>query len=234
MNYSTPDRADALAAQYVLGTLSPRARARLTRLLRTDGALADAVRVWEERLLPLTEGVPPVTPPARVWQAVATRIWHRGAPASEPMSVWAKLNLWRGLTLAGFATAMALAFVLLSPPPQRPEGSLVAVLGGKDAIPVLVASADRDGRFLTIKALATIDLAADRALELWALPEKGNPRSLGLIASSGVVRVALRDGAASALRDIPALAVSLEPKGGSPTGLPTGPVLYSGTIQRLY
>jgi anti-sigma-K factor RskA len=99
---------------------------------------------------------------------------------------------------------------------------------------VLVASADRDGRFLTIKALATIDLAADRALELWALPEKGNPRSLGLIASSGVVRVALRDGAASTLRDIPALAVSLEPKGGSPTGLPTGPVLYSGTIQRLY
>ena len=87
---------------------------------------------------------------------------------------------------------------------------------------------------LRIKAIAPVDIAADRALELWALPPGGNPRSLGLIEPSGVVQIALSAPAETALAQIPALAVSLEPKGGSPTGLPTGPVLYSGPIQRLY
>jgi anti-sigma-K factor RskA len=36
-----------------------------------------------------------------------------------------------------------------------------------------------------------------------------------------------------AFRGIDALAISLEPAGGSPTGLPTGPVLYTGRIERL-
>ena len=48
------------------------------------------------------------------------------------------------------------------------------------------------------------------------------------------MRVNLPTPAGQALQNIPALAVSLEPPGGSPTGLPTGPVLYSGPIQRLY
>ena len=45
---------------------------------------------------------------------------------------------------------------------------------------------------------------------------------------------ALPGPAGTALQNIPALAVSLEPAGGSPTGLPTGPVLYSGPLQKLY
>ena len=103
-----------------------------------------------------------------------------------------------------------------------------------DAKPVLIATADRTGRTLRIKAVVPVEVAADRALQLWALPTGGNPRSLGLIAPSGVVQIALTGPAETALAQVPALAVSLEPPGGSPTGLPTGPVLYSGPIQRLY
>ena len=87
---------------------------------------------------------------------------------------------------------------------------------------------------MTVKAVTPVELAADRALELWALPEGGNPRSLGLVSAAGVARVALPAPAGAALARIPTLAVSLEPKGGSPTGLPTGPVLYTGAVQRLY
>ncbi len=231
MNVREPDRADALAAEYVLGTLRGRARERFERLARTDRALTDAVRTWEERLLPLAEQLPPIAPPARVWAAILARI--RGAPAARA-SIWSSLGLWRALAFASLATVVALAVVLLKPLPEVPEGALVVVLAGTDAKPALVASADRLGRTLSVKPVARVDLAADRALELWMLPDGGNPRSLGLISATGVVRVALSGPADQALRNIPALAVSLEPRGGSPTGQPTGPVLYSGPVQRIY
>ena len=234
MRYDTPERADALAAQYVLGTLSPRARARFARLIAVDRVIADAVAAWEARLLPFAESIAPVSPPPSVWPRILARIQGGRRPAASAPSLWTNLGVWRGLTLAGFATAMALAIVLLSPPGVRPDQTMVAILAGADAKPVLVATADRAGRTLRIKAVAPVDIAADRALELWALPPGGNPRSLGLIEPSGLVQIALSAPAETALAQIPALAVSLEPRGGSPTGLPTGPVLYSGPIQRLY
>jgi anti-sigma-K factor RskA len=234
MNYLEPERLDALAAQYVLGTLSRAARDRVARLARDNEPVAAALRAWENRLLPLAESLPPVAPPERVWPAILGRI--RGQ--RESVSIWANLGLWRGLTLAGFATAMALAVVLLTPRPETPVETLVAVLAGQDARPALVASANRLGRTLTVKAIAPVQAVADRVLQLWALPEQGNPRSLGLIpatgAGSSVVRLDLAAPVGLALQNVPALAVSLEPQGGSPTGLPTGPVLYSGPIQRLY
>ena len=232
MNLRTPGRTDALAAQYVLGTLRGRARERFERLARSDAALGDAVRQWEERLVPLAEALPPVRPPRRVWQAILRRI--RGSGARARSALWSSLGLWRGLALAGLAAAFVLAVALFTPAPERPEGTLVVVLAAQDAKPALVASADRTGRVLTVKAIAPVELAADRALELWALPDRGNPRSLGLVAATGVVRLALPAPADEALQSVPALAVSLEPRGGSPTGQPTGPVLYTGPVQRLY
>ena len=66
---------------------------------------------------------------------------------------------------------------------------------------------------------------------LWA--RQGKPKSLGLISDNerpGLNRAVLRMAAVAdkTLADVPILAVSLEPRGGSPTGAPTGPVLYSG------
>jgi anti-sigma-K factor RskA len=234
MNYRTPERADALAAQYVLGTMSARARARFARLARGDPVLAAAIRAWEDRLSPLAESVAPVEPPASVWSAILARIDRAAASTPERRTVWATVSLWRGLALTGFATAIALALVLLSPPLERPAATLVVILAGQDAKPALVASADRNGRLLTIKAVAPLSPGADRSLQLWALPAAGNPRPLGLVPASGVVQIALPVDAGTALQNIPALAVSLEPLGGSPTGLPTGPVLYSGPVERLY
>src|ERR1044071_5803092 len=103
MNYLHPERLDALAAQYVLGTLSRRARQRLARLARSEQSVAESIRSWENRLLPLADTLPPVVPPGRVWPAILGRIAGR----RQTDSLWTNLSLWRGLTLAGFATAMA-------------------------------------------------------------------------------------------------------------------------------
>jgi anti-sigma-K factor RskA len=237
MNLTDPERADAVAGEYVLGTLRGQARARFERLARSDRRVSDAVHGWEERLLPLGEALPPVAPPSRVWVAILARIRGSAAAPRAQSSLWTRVGWWRGLALASLAAVFALAVVVLKPAPERLEGTLVIVLAGQDAKPALIASADRAARFLTVKAVAPVALAADRALELWMLPATGNPRSLGLVSAvvpAGIARIALPARADELLQSIPALAVSLEPTGGSPTGLPTGPVVYSGPVQRLY
>jgi anti-sigma-K factor RskA len=239
MNLSRPDRAarlDAVAAQYALGTLSPRARRRLDAIARADSVVAAAVRSWELRLAPLAEAVPDVVPPPRVWDGIRGRLGLAGGPAArpEPAGWWTSLSLWRGLALAGFATALVLGVALLAPRGERPDERIIAVLAAQDQKAVLIASADRGGRFLTVKAVTPVAVPPGRVLELWALPPGQDPRSLGLIPASGLARLPLAAPAGIALQGVPAMAVSLEPGGGSPTGKPTGPVLYSGGIQNLY
>ena len=89
-----------------------------------------------------------------------------------------------------------------------------------------VASISGDGRAVVTRPLTQVALQPDRALELWAAAGAGAPRSLGLISASGasVVRKAVLPPGTDHL------AVSLEPPGGSPTGAPTGPVLYVGKL----
>ena len=236
MNLSRADRSarlDALAAQYALGTLSPGARRRLTAVAQADFTVGTALRDWEFRLASLAEAVPGIAPTPQVWERIRRQLGLAAGEAGRdaPASWWASLGLWRGLALAGFALAFALAGVLLAPVAERPDERIVAMLAAQDAKPVLLVSADRAGRFLTVKAVGTIALPADRSLELWALPEGADPRSLGLVPAVGVARIPLGAPAGMALQSVPALAISLEPVGGSPTGKPTGPVLYTGALQ---
>src|SRR5208282_4105244 len=133
-----------------LGTLRGRARARFERLMRANRGLADAVRAWEERLLPLAESLPPVTPPARVWPAIRRRIDGSAAVPGRPASQAAHGGWWRALALVSLAAAFALALVLLKPAPELPQGTLVVVLAGPDAKPVLLASSERSSRYLTV------------------------------------------------------------------------------------
>jgi len=240
MNLSRPDRSarlDALAASYALGTLAGRSRRRLDRISQTDPTVAAAIRGWEWRLAALTEGMPGITPPLHVWEGIRQRLGMSDEPDStrgRPAPWWASLSLWRGLALAGFALAFALGALLLAPTAERPFESVVVVLAGPDAKPALVATAERQSRFLTVKAVTAVDVPAGRALELWMLPEGRAPVSMGLVPPSGIDRVALRAPAGAALQDIPALAVSVEPAGGSPTGAPTGPVILTGRVERFY
>lgn len=242
MNLGRPDRSarlDALAAGYALGTLSFAARRRLAGQALRDPAISTAIRTWEWRLAALADGMPPVPPPPRVWERIQARLALAGTEASgdvrpQRSGWWSSLALWRGLAVAGFALAFALGISLLSPTGERPFESVVVVLAGPDAKPALIATAERGSRILTVKAVGDVTIARDRSLELWMLPDGRPPQSLGVVPASGVERVALRAPAGVALQGIPALAVSLEPAGGSTTGAPTGPVLYTGRIERTY
>jgi len=215
-----PELTERLAAEYALGTLRGRARARFARWMREDGATARAVAEWEGRLAPMAQSVAPRRPPARVWEAIEERI-GKEAPA--------RLSWRKAMALVATGAAAALLLVTVVLPWQKgATAAYVAVLSDpKTQKPVLYVSAPRNSRELRIKALDPAIQVSNASLELWALPRGGKPRSLGIVTGERTL-LQLASAADLTLSDVPMLAVSLEPPGGSKTGLPTGPVLYSG------
>jgi anti-sigma-K factor RskA len=127
-----------------------------------------------------------------------------------------------------------LLYIGLAPPPLAPSPNYIVVLNNPQGQPAWLVSADvRTGR-LTIKTVHPQRLPANKAFELWMLPGGDqSPRSLGLIPVSGRRSVALPPPSTQVFAGAQGLAVSLEPAGGSPTGLPTGPVLYQGPLLSL-
>lgn len=238
MNLSRSDRRtrlDRLAAEFALGTSPPRVRRRLAAIARRDRTVAAALSTWERRIAILAEAVPAVMPPPRVWRAIVTRLGLDPQDASTAsLRWWQRIGFWRAFATASFVAAVALGVSELRRAPERPAAPLVVVLAGPDAKAALIATATRGNRYLTVKSVGNAAPPPDKAFELWALPQSGTPQAIGVIPPGGLVRVPLVNPVEETLSNIPALAVSLEPAGGSPTGKPTGPVLYSGAIERMY
>ena len=227
MRYDNPQLRDRLAAEYVLGTLPSRARRRFERLMAVDPALARIAGDWAERLSALDLATPAEEPPFHVWSAIERRIGV--VPTASP-SAWRRwfdsLVFWRGLGLAGsLATAALALYLALVPRPIAP--AVVAVLAGHGGAAGWVAIAGPKLGEVSFSAVAPEAPAKPHDFELWSIAG-GPPRPLGLLPQ--------RPGGAVALpaARLPApgyvLAVSLEPPGGSPTGSPTGPVLYQGKV----
>ncbi|MEC4719151.1 anti-sigma factor [Noviherbaspirillum sp. CPCC 100848] len=230
---------DMLAAQYVLGTLRGGARRRFERWLEDDATLRQAVAQWQGRLHPMAEFAPAAQPSPAVWTAIEKQLDLRSAPINQSRkSFWLglreDLGFWRGLGMASTALATILATVLLIRAPElaAPAANYVATLADEKAQTVMVITGDARRRQLTVKVVTQQQVAADRSLELWALPKEGAPRSLGLVAANGTVTLPLPENATP--ESTPVLAISLEPKGGSPNpNAPSGPVIYKGTWVRI-
>ena len=230
MDYANAKLADALAAQYVAGTLRSRARSRFEALLPSHPGLQRAVRDWQDRLLPLTGALPEQAPPAGVWQRIEARLWPR--PVAQPW--WQRLSLWRAVSGTAVAAVVGMSVLLATPSP--PLAPVVVVLESTGAAVVgagsIVASLSGDGQALVTRTLTPVSLTSDRVLELWSVPPQGNPSSLGLISANGATVLKRGRLPATLLKGgTAALAVSVEPPGGSPTGVPTGPVVFAGKLQ---
>ena len=212
-----PDR-DLLAAEYVLGSLEGDDRAEAERLLATDQAFARSVADWQQRLTPLAAHVAPVVPPADLWGRIEADIGSTGASV---LPFRRRIRLWQTSTGVALAIAASLAaFIVLHQPELLRVAVMSPMAGGA---PVLMATAERNGA-LIVRPTAAISVPSGKDLELWALAQgETRPRSLGVLPASGTRLVAQ-------LAPDTQLLVSLEPKGGSPTGQPTGPVLYGGWL----
>ncbi|MEY4911435.1 MAG: hypothetical protein RL761_1098 [Pseudomonadota bacterium] len=160
-------------------------------------------------------------------------------------NIWQGLWVWRGAAAAG-ALATVLAVVtgfslrdqldirgkqvdeLSAQLKVAPKIEYVAVLVDAKSAETMLVTFDSKSQNLVLQRVGDYQEANDKSLQLWALPNSGGPRSLGVLGGDKVLRLATAEGD---VKQVPTLAISLEPKGGVPSaGGPTGPVLFKGAL----
>ncbi|HEY8613574.1 MAG TPA: anti-sigma factor [Roseomonas sp.] len=219
---SDPEALDALAAEHVLGTLDAREAGEVTRALPTNPALRNAVAAWEERLTPLADLATPQPPPPDLWGRIEASL---GARTTAPVIPLRSARLWKAWAVGSTAIAAGLAAFLLARPPAEPARMMTVLLTSRDQPAWLV---EAEGGGLRLASLNPRPVEPGRVQQLWALPPGATaPVSLGLIPESGQASVA-----PGLVRPEPGMLIeiTLEPPGGSPTGRPTGPILFIGRL----
>lgn len=229
------DDMEGLAAEYVLGTLSRAERLAVAERAEKEATLAAAISAWERRLGPLIEVVAPVAPPANLYNKIRAQIGlsaHVISLKSREQVLTRRGNRWRGAAVAMSALAASLVGVVGWQELQRRQmpTQYVAVLQTGQSQPAFLLTVDTKTQMFVICAVAA-PRKPERSYEVWAVYDKAEkPKSLGVFAEGDMVVKAMAKGSEHDLFMDATFAVSLEPEGGSPTGSPTGPVLFSGKL----
>lgn len=235
---------EALAAEYVLGTLDADERARVQLMLETDPPFATLVHAWEKKLGELHHTIEPVEPPAHVWRRITARL--DGPPAqsggADVIDLTKRLRRLRNAAVvSGTLAASLMMFVAVkevSPNllpgflrPAEPAQRFVAVLQEGNGSPGFVMTVDLKSKSFSVRKVGG-DAPAGRSYQMWFVHPSfaGGPRSLGVF-SDGVpdINATLAQYSPDIVNNA-TYAVSIEPLGGSPTGSPTGPVPYHGKL----
>jgi anti-sigma-K factor RskA len=216
----TPDD-EGLAAEYALGTLDAAERAAVAARRLNEPELDAAISAWERRLSPLAEAVPEFAPPPDLFDRIEARL---GGEVVD-LGAWrASLARWRAATAGAGALAAGLALALLLRP--APPHEFVAVLQKSPEDPAFAMTVDVDRLEFSVRPVAA-HAPADKSYELWIIAPSQAPKSLGVIdAATGPRGLSAERGA---VREA-TYAVTVEPKGGSPTGKPTSAPVFFGKL----
>lgn len=255
MNQLDAESLNVVAAHYVLGILSQTDRQLFQSLLQERPELLQLTYGWERRLNPMAYVLAPHSVPPQLWQKIErylNQLQAIGTPdAVQPDTIQTSITQAtttqtnpKGFTFwqpwAWLSTALAAGLVLwiavqparltVSPqtvPMVAQQSRDIAILTGEKQTASWVVRQQNDR--LLLSAVGQQTVSADRDLELWVVAKNQPPRSLGVIhlqQGEAVISSHLTEQISSHMT----LAISLEPKNGSPTGQPTGAVLYSGQV----
>ncbi len=184
--------------------------------------------------------VPTIAPERRTTQRGADTIYLAG-----------RVKRWQRLTFGIGALAALLALYIavwqvapgLMPAPLRPSGAvvtaqsqaparlpdrLVAVLQQGPTAPAFLLTLDTQRRTVVVRRVSAKP-EPGKNYELWLISSRlSGPRSLGVIGGDEFTQRVLPGNYDADTLRAATYAVSLEPTGGSPSGAPTGPVLFTG------
>lgn len=248
------------AMEYALGLMEPDERRAFQADLLDDPDLADAVWDAEALFAPIALALPDRSPSPRLQKRLEERLFASAAGASDapaPKGERARrrgasrtgLAAWRSAanifftttvaSLAAVAVLLARPELLLTPPepvvvervverPVAAETELIAAfLAGEEE--VLVVRKRADG-----SVVATgLSREAETTRQLWFVPSDGDPQSIGLLGEDERNILSVDAALSDALDAGATIAVSVEPPGGSPTGVPTGDVIGTGPLRPI-
>lgn len=237
---------DMLAGEFALGLLTGEELSKARERLVADPEFAAEVARWRGRLAPLHAETDTVAPPQGLWSQIENEL--RGGATVSATSVndnqpapRQKLLVWKSIAGAMTAIAACLALLLVFVPRtkvvevERPSQvtatPMVAMLASEGAMKV-VASWNPSARQLVLAVPGKMATDPEHSNELWVIPVGGKPKSLGTMPSNSQMHMQLADALATLLQQGATIAISVEPRGGSPTGSPTGPVVASGALNR--
>lgn len=236
MNTSHDDDPNNLRyAEYVLGVLDADTRAAVAHEVATRDEAAVAVALWQRRLSPLAEALPEVAPSAPVWPRIRQALGWDPHLEGQSVGFWSTPRPWQWLSLGtSLATAFCLFMLLRGPVVEIPKAGHIAVMVSSirqdDGVTDWTATMDLDRKQIVMVPASAPAVPRGRSTQLWLIPAGKAPISVGVFAPGSTAVLPLSAQLLAQLGPTAALAVSLEPSGGSPTGQPTGPVVARGSI----
>ena len=225
---------NALVAEYVLGLLSSTEHARIGNLIDNDQNLRADRDFWVSRFASLNDEFSETPVPGHLYPAIAARVFGDQSRSRQSLSFWENLMVWRGIAAGALAVAVAaIGFNVLQPAPDATAlaTQLVAALQGEDSNVQFVALYDGSGN-VRLTALSGDDVPGSD-YELWAIQGGNAPISMGVIPVTERSAVTLTPEILQGFGEGSVLAITLEPDGGSPTGVPTGPIVASGVATQI-
>lgn len=228
------DDNQALAGEYVLGTMPLAERQAFEKRLATDPELQKQVAAWEERFLPYTALAEPVPPSEYLWPRIERSLKNRAPQALPTRTVTPikrtlvhSLPFWRGAAGLGLAAALAMGVMLnnVTSTPTTPEYMVVLLAPQTQSAGWVVQASSRQD--IQLIPLGTFEVPEGKALEFWTKADDWQaPVSLGLVTPGQPIHLRLDQ--LPPLQDNQLFELTLEDETGSATGLPTGPIEYIG------
>lgn len=216
-----------LVAEYALDLLDGGERAAVARRIATEPALAAELKLWRQRLSTLDREFAETPAPANLLSRVEARLFGE----SKQAGWWNSLMLWRALAAGALAVAVVAVGASLMQPrfdAQTTAMQLVAALQAQEGSGVeFVAFYDTGTKMVRILGLEGKPMA-DGDYELWYIAADQAPVSMGVIPVNDRMEIPLDAAAKARIGEGTTLAVTMEQKGGSPTGAPQGPVVAAG------
>jgi anti-sigma-K factor RskA len=204
--------------------------------------------------LVLPDAQPAVVAAPQITEEMAAAVAAAPAGPSNVVQLSSGARRWRNVASAMTAIAAALLVILamqvyqpdllpdgirpkprtqvveVKAPPPAAGAQFVALLQKDAGSPAFILTVDAATRNFTVRKVGA-QPEVGKSYELWIVSDKlQRPRSLGVIGGNDFTVRPVLSGYDADVVNAATYAVSLEPEGGSPSGAPTGPVVYSGKL----
>ena len=192
---------------------------------------------------------PPASPTAESANVAAER-----AEGANVIQLNSRIRRWRNVASVASAIAAALLVMVglqvyrpdalpdsirpktrtqmveVKTPPPPAAAQYVALLQSGAGAPAFILTVDAATKNFTVRKVGA-QPEVGKSYELWIVSDKlQRPRSLGVIGNGDFTARPVLSGYDAETVNQAVYAVSVEPEGGSKTGAPTGPVVFSGKL----